>query len=322
MFTKVTDGVANVASAADGTTAYISGRNAGRLGRLVWVDRGGTHVAPVVQQPLENPRNVRLSPDGRRLALTLGPDSHGHIWVYDLGGTAQPLKLTFQGHNTFPIWSPDGKQIVFASRGGAGSHMSSIPADGSAVQPEGLRDTAAVPLDWSRDGFLLFQERAKLWLLHMSDQKADSWLQTTPFDESGGRFSPDGHWVAYTSNQIGASGVWVRPFPAPGAPVRVSSDGGLDLAWSRDGTELFYHNGPKMLSSRVVSEAPDFRVEAPRMLFEGGFVHDDTDPNLRFFDVAPNGRFLMIEPTDAARAASITVVQHWDEELKRVMPIK
>jgi hypothetical protein len=114
----------------------------------------------------------------------------------------------------------------------------------------------------------------------------------------------------------------VRPFPGPGAPVRVSPDGGHDPVWSRDGKELFYHNGPKLLSARVVSQAPDFRVEPPQVLFEGGFVYDDTDPGLRFFDVAPDGRFLMIEPTDTAKAASIIVVQHWDEELKRLVPIK
>jgi hypothetical protein len=92
------------------------------------------------------------------------------------------------------------------------------------------------------------------------------------------------------------------------SPVRVSSDGGHDPVWSRDGKELFYQNGPRLLSARV-SAAPGFRVEAPRVLFEGGFVHDDTDLMLRYFDAAPDGRFLMIEPTETAKPASIIVVQ-------------
>jgi serine/threonine protein kinase/Tol biopolymer transport system component len=323
VFTKVADGVANVASAADGTTVYVSGRNAGSFRRLVWVDRRGTHVAPVVEQPLESARNPRLSPDGRRLALTVGPNGHGNIWIYDLGGAAQPLKLTFQDHNTFPIWSPDGMQIVFLTRAGSSSHMFSIPADGSAVHAERLTtgDAPELPLAWSPDGaFLLFQGQDNLWVLDMNERKAHPWLQS-PSAEFGGRFSPDGRRVAYASNQTGALEVWVRPFPGPGAPIRVSSDGGHDPAWSRDGKELFYENGPRLLSAQVVSEAPDFRVAAPQVLFEGGFAHD-ADPLLRFFDVAPDGRLLMIEPTDIARAASIVVAQHWDEELKRLLPAK
>ena len=323
VFTKIADGVANVASAADGTTVYVSGRTAGRFHRLVWVDRRGTHVAPVVEEPLESARNPRLSPDGQRLALTVGPDGHGNIWVYDLGGAAQPLKLTFQDHNTFPIWSPDGKQIVFLSRAGSSSHMFSIPADGSAVQPERLTegDAPELPLAWSPDAaFLLFQGKDNLWVLDMGDRQARPWLPTPPSAEFGGRFSPDGRWVAYASDQTGALEVWVRPFPGPGAPVRVSSDGGHDPAWSRDGKELFYENGPKLLSARVESDAPDFRVAAPQVLFEGGFAHD-ADPMLRFFDVAPDGRLLMIEPADTAGVASIIVARHWDEELKRLLPI-
>lgn len=175
-------------------------------------------------------------------------------------------------------------------------------------------------MDWSPDGaFLLINGQAKLSLLHMSDRKVVSWLQT-PFAEFGARFSSDGHWVAYASNQTGTAEVWVRPFPGPGAPVRVSSGGGHDPVWSHDGKELFYDNGPKLMSARVVSQAPDFRVEAPRVLFEGGFVHDETDVIIRFFDVAPDGRFLMIEPNATAEGASIIVAQHWDEELKRLLP--
>jgi serine/threonine protein kinase/Tol biopolymer transport system component len=324
VFTKIGGSLANVASAADGTTVYVAGLNTDGSGRPVWVDRRGTHVAPVVEQPLEFPRNPRLSPDGRRLALTVGPSGLGHIWVYDLGGTAQPVKLTFQDHNTFPIWSPDGKQIVFMSLASSSGHMSSIPADGSAVRPEPLTTSNAprVPMDWSPDGaFVLFLEQTKLSLLHVSDGKVRPWLQT-PFAEFGGRFSSDGHWVAYASDQSGASEVWVRPFPGPGAPVRVSSDGGHDPVWSRDDKEIFYDNGQKLLSARVASAAPDLRVDAPRVLFEGGFVHDTKDMTIRFFDVAPDGRFLMIEPTGTARAASIIVAQHWDEELKRLLPTR
>jgi Tol biopolymer transport system component len=325
VFTKIDQSVMNVGSAADGTTAYVSGRNAGRFGRPVWVDRRGEHVARVVEQPVEAPRYPRLSPDGQRVALTVGPYARGDVWVYDLAGAAQPLRLTFQGHNIFPIWSPDGKRVVFASPAGSANEMFSIPADGSATDPERLtrNDIVQVPQDWSPDGaFVLFSERSvqtqdDLWLLHAADRKIRPWLQT-PFEESEGRFSPDGHWLALVSDQTGRSEVWVRPFPGPGAPVRVSPDGGRNPLWSRDGRELFYENGPKVLSARVVSQVPDLRVETPRVLFEGGFVQG----GIRGFDVAPNGRFLMIEANDTAGSTSIVVVQNWFEDLKRLAPAK
>ncbi len=90
--------------------------------------------------------------------------------------------------------------------------------------------------------------------------------------------------------------------------------------WSRDDGEIYYQKGRKMFAARVVLRAADFRVDTPRPLFEGGFQHDDTDPNIRFIDVAPDGRFLAVEPTDTSTAASIVLTRHWEEELRRLLP--
>lgn len=321
---KAGDGMTNVASANDGTTVYVSGRNTSTSAQFVWFDRHGARGAPVVGQRLEYPRHLKLSPDARRLALTVGPPGRGQIWIYDLSGAARPVKLTFKDHNIFPTWSLDGKQISFLSRAGSVDHMLTIPSDGSVVQAEILAVTngAGVPLAWSPDGaFLIFgsPDRGKLWVVRTSDRTTSQWLQT-PFAEYGATFAPNGHWVAYASNQTGASEIWVRPFPGPGVPVRVSSDGGRDPIWSRDGKEIFFSNGPKMMSARVGSLSPDLRAETPQVLFEGGFVHDETDPNARIFDVDAGGRFLMLEATGAAEAPSIVVIQHWDEQLKRLVP--
>jgi serine/threonine protein kinase/Tol biopolymer transport system component len=306
--TKIADGVANVATASDGTGVYVSGGGATATSHLIWVDRHGIQVARIVAQPLENPRYPRLSPDGRRLALSVGPTQSGQIWIYDLAGSVQPLTLTFQDLNLFPIWSPDGTRILFASSG----QILSIPADGSATEPQRLitHQNIALPRDWS-PGVILFEEARHLHLLDVTDGKTRRWLQT-PFEEGDGRFSPDGHWLAYTSNQSGSADVWVRPFPGPGAPVRVSPDGGHDAVWSRDGTELFYRNDLKLLSARVVPDAT-FRVETPRVLFEGGFEPGSWTG----YDVAPDGRFVMIEreTSDNTAPSSIVVIRNWRETL-------
>jgi hypothetical protein len=104
--------------------------------------------------------------------------------------------------------------------------------------------------------------------------------------------------------------------------VRVSAGGGSKPLWARDGKEIFFQNGPKMMASRVLSSSPEFRVEAPRLLFEGGFVRDDTDPVLTYLDVAPDGRFLAVEPAQSGATASVVVVQHWEQELNRLLPGK
>ena len=199
--------------------------------------------------------------------------------------------------------------------------MLSIPADGSATEPSRLMADAdpAVPRDWSPDSaFILFQEMRHLHLLSVADGKTRRWLQT-PFAETDGRFSPDGQWLAYTGDQSGRAEVWVRPFPGPGAPIRVSSDGGHDAVWSRDGKELLFRSGPRMLSARV-APGVTFRADAPEVLFEGGF-----DPSLeRVYDIAPDGRFVMFErgPRDDTASASIVMVLNWFNELKQRVPVK
>jgi hypothetical protein len=232
----------------------VKGYGAVPDGPMAW-RRWSTHLGPIAEQLLQFPRYPRLSPDGRRLALTIGPLNAGNIWIYDLAGGAQSLKLTFHDHNLFPIWSSDGQRILFISRAGS-DRLLSVPANGTAVEPEPLLTTEEphVPLDWSPDGQTVLlsrtsaQTRSDLMLLSMSDRITHPWL-VTPFAEGEARFSPDGRWVAYTSDQTGRSEIWVRPFPGPGAPVRVSADGGQDPVWSHGGKELFFRSSMKILSA-------------------------------------------------------------------------
>jgi Tol biopolymer transport system component len=256
----------------------------------------------------------------------LPPCGHADIWIYSLTEPVPELRLTVRDHNTFPIWSSDGKRIVFLSVTSAGAHMVTLPSDGGGreLQPDRVTtgDASEIPFAMSpNDALLLFRRERDLWLLDMRDRKARPWLPS-PFQVTGGRFSPDGRWIAYAFDQTGSQEIWVRPFPGPGVPKRVSSEGGHDPVWSHDGNELFYQNGDKILAARVVSTSPEFRVDPSRVLFEGGFMHDDSDLNLHFFDVAPDGRFLVIAPSGTPMPASLVVVQHWDQELNRLLSLK
>jgi hypothetical protein len=183
------------------------------------------------------------------------------------------------------------------------------------------QDIEAALIGYTPDGAVLLFDQPKairIARLNLRDGSISPWFQT-PFTQTGGRLSPDGRFLAYASNQSGADEVWIRPYPGPGAPIRVSAGGGLKPLWAGDGSEIFYENGPKLMVARVSAREPELRVEAPRLLFEGGFARDDTDPHIRFIDLGPDGRFVFVEATDTTANASIIIGQHWDEELRRLV---
>ena len=173
------------------------------------------------------------------------------------------MKVTFENHNLFPIWFPDGKRILFITRGRT-NYLNAVAADGSSTEPETLATNGEpqVPLTWvpGTDLVLVAQVRAEtrqdLELFQMTDRTWRHWLQTR-FDELEARVSPDGRWVAYTSDQTGQPEVWVRSFLDAGNPVRVSTDGGRDAVWSPDGRELFYRNGSRMMAVKVRARRAD-----------------------------------------------------------------
>jgi hypothetical protein len=132
-------------------------------------------------------------------------------------------------------------------------------------------------------------------------------------------FSPDGKWVAFVSDQNGTPEVWIRPFPGPGPPVRVSDGGGRDPVWSRNGDELFYQTGTKLMAVEITETRGELQPTPPIELFDGGFVpYAPGTP--RTYDVAEDGRFVMVEPSEDAPTPTLVVVRNWFEELKRLVP--
>jgi eukaryotic-like serine/threonine-protein kinase len=304
---------------ATGSLVYVPGSAQASQSKLVWVSRNGA------EQPLPAPARdygqPRVSPDGRRVALASG----GQIWLYDLARDTL-TRFTFEGGlNGVPAWTPDGKRIAFSSDRGGSLNLFWQMADGSGgLERLTTSERVQAPSSWSPNGQLLsfaeFDPRPTIWVLRLSDRKAQPFLQTTA-NELTPQFSPDGRWMAYVSNESGRNEIYVQPYPGPGGKWQISTDGGMEPVWNRNGRELFYRSGDKMMAVDVTAQ-PSFVAGKPKMLFEGHHVSDTSVP-FPEFDVSPDGqRFLMLKPVaqEQAAATQINVVLNWSEELKRLAP--
>ncbi|HUE87143.1 MAG TPA: hypothetical protein VMO26_13795 [Vicinamibacterales bacterium] len=251
-------GAVNVAISNNGSLGYVSGTGAiAERSELVLVDRQ-RRVTPVAQTEATG-RYIHpgFAPDGRRVAVSVrqGPgafeDSGADLWVLDLDRRTRN-RLTFAQSNLLPIWSPDGSRIAFA-RGFAGRlDILSVAADGSSEPQALLVGGGAYPASWSGDGrTIAYAEQNDLWMLSLDGGPTSSLFLRTPFNESAPRFSPDGRWVAYTSDKTGQSEVYVRPFRDPGTEEIVSAGGGREPVWAHNGSELYFRSGSQMLAARI-----------------------------------------------------------------------
>jgi Tol biopolymer transport system component len=288
---------------------------------LMWVDRNGW------TRPLTEARRAyvepRLSPDGKRLAVTIRTDT-AYLWIYDLERDAF-TRLSSRAEEDAPNWTPDGERISFRSRG-EGQDIAWRAADGSGAV-EKLTHGAATALrhSWSPDGkVLLFDDRHPtslfdIWILPLEGERQTRPFLQTPANERPGGFSPDGRWFAYISDESGRFEVYVQPFPGPGGKWQVSTEGGRQPVWARNGREIFYRNGDKMMSV-AVETTPLFALSKPELLFEGRYW----DSGFEDYDVAPDGeRFLMIRAEEEPAPTRIHVVLNWAEELKQqVAPVR
>jgi Tol biopolymer transport system component len=268
----------------------------------------------------------RLSPDGQRLAV--GCEGSG-LWLYELArGTLTRVTET-GGSLAAPVWTPDGKHLTFRFLVSGSLNLHWIPADSSGG-PERLTTSENMqsPASWSPDGRVLaFSEQDSttgwdIWVLKLEgDRKPQPFLQT-PSNEGGVMFSPDGRWVVYQSDESGREEVYVRPFPGPGGRVPISTDGGTEPVWARNGKELFYRNGDKMMAAAVETK-PTFAAAKPTLLFEGHYeTIISTYTMVPNYDVSPDGqRFLVIKSTDReSEWTQLNVVLNWSEELRRLAP--
>jgi Tol biopolymer transport system component len=309
---------------ANGALAYRSGIG-GEETQLTWFDRAGKPLGALGARALYN--NIALSRDAARAAVVVESGRqilNADLWLFDLA-RGIPTQFTFhEGQDWDPVWSPDGSRVAFSSnRDGAYNLYLKDSTGGRPEERLHKSDIAERPCDWSRDGRYLMYTRgldanvAALWVLSdpagdPANRKAEQYLD---FSTTQCQFSPDSHWVAYSSNESkNERDVYVQSFPVPSSKFRVSSNGGVQPRWRRDGKELFYIAADGKLMAVDVKTAPTFQAEIPHALFDP-HVYGGSTTNFNFrYDVTPDGgRFLVNSAVQSDSRASepITVVLNW-----------
>jgi dipeptidyl aminopeptidase/acylaminoacyl peptidase len=292
-----------------GTGTLVYARADFNRSSLVWVDRSG-RTQPVSSEQRDYWQPA-VSPEGERVVLRIGRD----LWLHDLHRSSWN-RLTFAGYNTYPVWTRDGRSIIFSSNRGGDLDLYALPSDGTTDVHHLLqRPSLQVPCSVAPDGTVGFVEiqagtSRDIWTL-APDGNAAPFL-VTPFNELACRFSPDGRYLAYTSEESGRREVYVQPYPGPGEKIAISTNGGTYPVWSRDGKELFFRQGDAMMAVDVRT-SPVFSASRERQLF--------TTTDLGFrpeFDVSPDGkRFLMVHRDPGSWPTQLDVVLNWFDELRR-----
>jgi Tol biopolymer transport system component len=257
---------------------------------LVLVDRDGRKT-PVGFLPA-NTFAPRISPDGKRVAYDTPND--GKVWIAELAQLSSPRRVT-TGQDYYPMWSPDGQQIVF-TRDEPGQQALYMQRSDGAGKAERLA-TGRAPESWPAKGrmfsFITLSNYYNIWTYSLKDKKATVLIDTPGVTQHSSRFSPDGKWIAYTSVETGRFEVFVQPFPRTGAKFQVTKQGGGHALWSLDGKELFFDNNHQLFAVSVQT-AGTFTTGEPVALPIRGFIQGDAR---RQYDLMPDGKqFLMMFP--------------------------
>jgi serine/threonine-protein kinase len=336
-------GVAEFSVSTHGTLVYVPRGAAGTARSMVWVDRQG-HEEPIAAPPRAY-QMPRLSPDGTRVAVSIA-DQDLDIWIWDLARRTLTRLTDAPSQDWYPVWTPDGRRIIFGRTRADGHDVLWQAADNTGTAERLITGANRYgPASISPDGtrLIVMENMPKTgWDLRVlrldglsgpsgaipSPPLADGSRPTEPLVQTTaaelfGELSPDGHWLAYQSDESGQNQIWVRPFPnVDGGHWQISTSGGITPVWARNGKELFYLDRTNAVTSVPIQTAPTFSAGTPTKLFDGRYVGSAF---WRTYDVSADGqRFLMIKDDvgrdQTSTPASMIVVLNWLEELKQRLP--
>jgi Tol biopolymer transport system component len=312
---------AGLSASAAGALVYRSGAGKGQR-QLIWFDRAGKPIGTAADPDDAGVEEPSISPDGRHVGISRTVNGNTDVWMVDLDRRLL-IRFTYDGAaEAVPIWSPDGTKVVFNSNRGGRFNLYLKAASGSGVEDLLLRtEQNKAPVDWSPDGrHILFRSPSlstgfDLWALPLEGKPQAFPVVQTMFEERDGQFSPDGNWIAYQSNESGRMEIFIQSFPGPGGKIQVSTGGGAQVRWRKDGRELFYIALDGKLMAVPIRPSADGRsIEAatPVALFAtrvGGAIRGTY---LQQYVVSPKGdRFLMNTVTSEASVAPVTVILNW-----------
>jgi len=289
--------------------------------QLTWFDRSGRVISEAGAVDANALSHPEVSPDGRRIAVDRSVQGNTDVWIME---GARSTRVTFDaGVDHAAIWSPDGNRLAFdSSRTNTPGHQFFWKPSSGAGGDEQL--IATIPgdkglNDWSADGkYILYaaqdpKNAYDLWVLPLDGDRKPRLFLSTSFTEQQGRFSKDGRWIAYQSNESGQFEIYVRPFPGPGGQWQISTAGGITPRWRRDGRELYFISPDGQLMAASVSSAgTTFASEAPVALFRTRILEGGSPGDFRGqYDVAPDGRFLINTIADES-VAPIRLLLNWN----------
>jgi len=319
-------GLAQFTFAQDGSLAYLPLKVPNKKLETVWVTEDGTTSSLAMTK--RNYHSVSVSPNGAYVAFRVPPlrEDVGDLWIYDLERRTE-FRLARDISMSTPVWMPDSNEVIY---------MTFNPWALFRVKTDGTEEPRLITKfermtssrSCSSDGKVLLADRDN------DSQPMMGWdIWTVPLDESStaiacpvierpnnqksGTLSPDGQWIAYVSDEAGGVEVYVEPFPGPGPKTKISNSGGYQPVWSRDGKELFYRSGGKKMAAATIETEPQFRVTEQKELFDWKYL---SCGNCQTYDVAPDGRFLMIRDPEGPSLQRINVVLNWFDELKWLVP--
>ena len=318
-------GLSQLTFSTKGWLAYIPGADT-QISKLVWVDRKGG------EEPLPIPRQrygpFRLSPDNSQVAILIF-DPSPEVWLYDIDRSTPLRRLTVGGLKApGVIWNPDGKSAVFgmnrysALAGNGGIFQQRV--NGEQLLPIVADDSSwHWPGSWVIDDLLVYvrtkvnSEDSDIWVARLEKAVEPEPFVATSASEMFPSMSPDGRFIAYTSDESGMSQVYVKPYPPTEMRWPISTGYGEEPIWSATGDEIFFRRGEEWLSVAVQTD-PEFEVGVPKVIFKGPYTNV---PGISYDVAADSQRFLVLKPPEQPAATKIHVVANWSEELKRLVPI-